>query len=47
MAAVGGGGLGGGAGRRDLAMGLGTLREELPEVDGPFALDEGRSVTLT
>jgi len=45
---VGGGGLGGGAGRRDLATGLGALIEALADVDGaPFALADGRSVTLT
>lgn len=47
LAAVGGGGFGGGAGRRDLAIGLGALRELFPEDDGPFILADGRSLTLT
>lgn len=46
MVVVGGGGLGGGAGRRDFVMGLGIFREEFLEVDGLFVFDEGRFVIL-
>lgn len=46
--AVGGAGFGGGAGRRDLAEGLGIPDDVLSALDGPpFALDDGRSFTLT